>query len=80
MLKYQHILIFNILNLINKTKKICTIIISPTFHKKLILEILCLKIIIAKTAPTDPPKNVRVNNIDSEILLLCSFALYLSKA
>lgn len=71
---------FNIqyFNLKNKIIKICTKIITPNFHRKLFLDTLCLKIIMAKTAPTAPPKNVRISKENSEILLLCRVAFHLS--
>ena len=51
---------------------------SRILTTKLFFEILCLKIIIAKTEPTDPPKNVVVNKVPSEILGRLFFAKNLS--
>ncbi len=61
-----------------KIIKICIKIIIPNFHRKLFFDTLCLKIIMAKIAPTVPPKNVRINKENSEILLLCWTAFHLS--
>jgi len=57
---------------------ICNRIIPKNFHKKLLLEILCLNMSIAEIAPIVPPKKVRINKLNSEILLLCLVAFHLS--
>lgn len=51
---------------------------SPNFNKKEVLEILCLKKIIASKAPTVPPKKETVKSVFSEILRRCFSAFLLS--
>ena len=49
-------------------KTACNKTMSPNFNKKEVLEILCLKKIIASKAPTVPPKKETVRSVFSEIL------------
>ena len=58
---------------------ICAKITSAIFNRKLFLAILCRKTIMPIKAPKLPPKKVKSNNINSEILLLCCLAKYLSR-
>lgn len=60
------------------TIRICDTTIPTSFHKKLLLEILCLNMSMAEIDPTVPPRKVSINKLNSEILLLCLVAFHLS--